>query len=97
MHFHFGRLLIWEEYHYESLSSPVLPSISKMESPELLFDEWEGCWFSPESRISQLGAQSSDTVHLLINKMMMTNQVNIVGQGCDLYPLPFSSMFASPY
>lgn len=75
------KLLIWEEYHYESLSSPVLPSISKMESPELLFDEWEGCWFSPESRISQLGAQSSDTVHLLINKMMMTNQVNIVGQG----------------
>ncbi|XP_022730977.1 transcription factor LHW-like isoform X2 [Durio zibethinus] len=73
------KLLIWEECYYEPALSPVLPCITGLQNPELSFGEWEGSWGSETS--SQLGSQPRDKVHLLINKMMINNRINIVGQG----------------
>uniref|UniRef100_A0A5B6YGT4 Putative transcription factor LHW-like isoform X1 n=1 Tax=Davidia involucrata TaxID=16924 RepID=A0A5B6YGT4_DAVIN len=75
------KLLIWEECYYEPIPCSALPRISGIESPELAFDEWEACWVSAEAQTSQLGVQAEDNVRLLVNKMMMSNQVNIVGEG----------------
>ncbi|KAJ4724882.1 transcription factor LHW [Melia azedarach] len=63
------KLLIWEECHLESMPLPQIP-----------LGEWEGCWGSSET-ISQLGIQGVQGVQVLINKMMMNNQVNVVGEG----------------
>ncbi|OVA07152.1 Myc-type [Macleaya cordata] len=74
-------LLVWEEYHYEPARHSSLPAISGIESTELLLKEWEGLWNSPESHLPQLGCQTGDKVLLLINKMMINNQVHVVGEG----------------
>lgn len=68
---HFFRLLIWEEYCYES-------TLSGLQNPELPFREWGECCGSDTS--SQLVCQPWDKVGLLINKMM-NNRIVIVGQG----------------
>ncbi|XVE59654.1 hypothetical protein DITRI_Ditri05aG0063400 [Diplodiscus trichospermus] len=73
------KLLIWEECYYESTLSSVSSCITGLQNSELPFGEWEGCWSSETS--SQLGSQPWDKVHFLINKMMMNNRINIVGQG----------------
>lgn len=78
----FGRLLIWEECYYEPVYAG-LPQISGIENPELALDEWEACWVSAEARTSRLGVQAGNNVHSLVNKMMMDNHVNIVGEGYD--------------
>ncbi|XWS73833.1 hypothetical protein CRYUN_Cryun02cG0163400 [Craigia yunnanensis] len=73
------KLLIWEECYYEPALSSVPPCITGLQNPELSFGDWEGCWGSETS--SQLGSQPWDKVHFLINKMMINNHINIVGQG----------------
>ncbi|KAH1067055.1 hypothetical protein J1N35_032042 [Gossypium stocksii] len=65
------KLLIWEEYYYES-------TLSGLQNPELPFREWGKCCGSDTS--SQLGCQPWDKVGLLISKMM-NNRIVIVGQG----------------
>uniref|UniRef100_A0A5B6YGP3 Putative transcription factor LHW-like isoform X1 n=1 Tax=Davidia involucrata TaxID=16924 RepID=A0A5B6YGP3_DAVIN len=75
------KLLIWEECYYQPIPCYALPRISGIESPELAFEEWEACWVSAETQTSQLRVQTEDKVHSLINKMMMSNRVNIVGEG----------------
>ncbi|KAK4492291.1 hypothetical protein RD792_003094, partial [Penstemon davidsonii] len=60
------KLLIWED----SYSEPASCS-------ETAFQDYNATWISTETRNSQTG----DKVHLLVNKMMMDNQVNIVGEG----------------
>ncbi|KAG8495146.1 hypothetical protein CXB51_013253 [Gossypium anomalum] len=65
------KLLIWEEYYYES-------TLSGLQNPELPFREWGECCGSDTS--SQLGCQPWDKVGLLISKMM-NNRIVIVGQG----------------
>lgn len=67
------RLLIWEECHYEPSSCSA---------------ELEGNW-SSDIHSLQLGIQAGDRVHFLINKMMMNNHVNVVGEG---YACFFSSL-----
>ncbi|KAF2302528.1 hypothetical protein GH714_037369 [Hevea brasiliensis] len=74
------KLLIWEECYYESKSCSVLPCTSGIGNPELPLGDSEGYWAS-DFHSSQLRVQSGETLHLLINKMMMNNQVNVVGQG----------------
>ncbi|XWS71406.1 hypothetical protein CRYUN_Cryun03dG0135700 [Craigia yunnanensis] len=73
------ELLIWEECYYEPALSSAPPCITGLQNPELPVGEWEGCWGSETS--SQLGSQPWDKVHFLIDKMMINNRVNIVGQG----------------
>ncbi|RVW83555.1 Transcription factor LHW [Vitis vinifera] len=75
------KLLIWEECHCEFIPSSGLPHGSGMENSEVPFEDWEGCWVSPETRISQLDGQAVESIYFLVNKMMMNNQVNIVGEG----------------
>ncbi|KAA8544351.1 hypothetical protein F0562_022381 [Nyssa sinensis] len=75
------KLLILEECYYEPIPFYALPRISGIESPDLAFEEWEACWVSAEAQTSQLRVQAEDKVHSLINKMMMSNRVNIVGEG----------------
>lgn len=73
-------LLIWEEFYYEPMLNSVPPSIPGIESTELSSREWEGCRTS-EIRCSQLENQVSDSVNLLINKMMINTRINHVGEG----------------
>ncbi|KAI3965458.1 hypothetical protein MKW92_043083 [Papaver armeniacum] len=79
MGIHNPRLLVWEEFHYEPLRRASLPGI---ESTDLLLKEWEGLLSSLENNsLPQLGCQTEDKVSLLVNKMMINNQINVVGQG----------------
>ncbi|XVF19628.1 hypothetical protein REPUB_Repub11eG0126900 [Reevesia pubescens] len=73
------KLLIWEECYYEPALSSAPPCITGLQNPELPFGEWDGCWGLETS--SHLGSQPWDQVHFLINKMMINNRINIVGQG----------------
>lgn len=66
----------------------VPPSIPGIESTELSSREWEGCRTS-EIRCSQLENQVSDSVNLLINKMMINTRINHVGEGQVFFPLSF--------
>ncbi|WCJ40108.1 transcription factor-related [Euphorbia peplus] len=73
------NLLIWEECYYEPKSRAVLPHSSGFEKPEVPFGDWEGYWATDAH--SQLKLQTGNRLQLLIDKMMMNNQVNLVGQG----------------
>ncbi|XP_059659658.1 transcription factor LHW-like isoform X2 [Cornus florida] len=75
------KLLIWEECYYEPSPSSALPHISGIHNPEIGFEDWEACWISAEARTSKPGVQAEDKVNLLINKMMMDNLINVVGEG----------------
>lgn len=76
-----SKLLIWEECYYEPLPWSALPHISGIENSELSFEEWDECWASPQTHTSQLRGEVRDKVHSLINRMTMSNQVNVVGEG----------------
>ncbi|KAJ4823909.1 hypothetical protein Tsubulata_047818 [Turnera subulata] len=74
------KLLIWEECYYEPRpcsAPPSSSSSSRNENVQLPYGEF---WAS-DIHDSQLGIQASDRLHLLINKMMTNNQVNVVGEG----------------
>ncbi|XP_043720106.1 transcription factor LHW-like isoform X2 [Telopea speciosissima] len=73
-------LLVWEECHYEPARYSSLLGISGLESTEALLKEWEGLGSSPETQLSWLGCKVEDRVCSLI-KMMMNNQVHVVGEG----------------
>ncbi|KAH7541816.1 transcription factor LHW [Ziziphus jujuba] len=75
------KLLIWEECHYEPAKFSVPLRISGTVSDEVPFGELERCWVSSEIGSSQVGIHSVDRVFTLINKMLTSNQVNIVGEG----------------
>ncbi|KAK7257583.1 hypothetical protein RIF29_31652 [Crotalaria pallida] len=70
------KLLIWEDCYYESLPPPFPTRI--VGSSNLPYSDGEGCWFSSES---QLGIQEDNKVCSLMNKMMVNNSVNIIGEG----------------
>ncbi|KAJ7981232.1 Transcription factor LHW [Quillaja saponaria] len=75
------KLLIWEECHYEPSPCSFAPPISGTGTSNSPFVGWEGCWVSSESQSSQIGMQVGNRVSSLIDKMMMNNQVNVVGEG----------------
>ncbi|CAL0303984.1 unnamed protein product [Lupinus luteus] len=70
------KLLIWEDCYYEPLPSHFLPRI--VGASNLPYQDGDGFLFSSES---QLGIQEEDKVCSLINKMMVNNSVNIIGEG----------------
>ncbi|XP_071931311.1 transcription factor LHW-like isoform X2 [Coffea arabica] len=68
------KLLIWEECYYEPvIYATGLPRNSGIEG----FENWN----SAEACNSQLGVGAGNELHLLVNKMMMENQVNVLGEG----------------
>ncbi|KAH6793675.1 transcription factor-like protein [Perilla frutescens var. hirtella] len=68
------KLLIWEECYYEPASCSGIPG---KENPHAAFHKYDASWISAGASNPQAG----DKVHLLVNKMMMDNHVNIVGEG----------------
>ncbi|CAL5428545.1 unnamed protein product [Camellia sinensis] len=70
-----------KECYYESIPCSSLLCIPGIDSSELAFEDWEACWVSAELRTPQVGVQAEDKVSSLINKMMMGNRVNVVGEG----------------
>ncbi|KAF9665346.1 hypothetical protein SADUNF_Sadunf16G0113200 [Salix dunnii] len=74
------KLLIWEECHYEPTLCSAPPSTSGTENLAIHFGEWEG-HLGSDVHSSQLEIQAGGRLCSLINKMMVNNQVNIVGEG----------------
>lgn len=74
------RLLIWEECYHGPIMFSCLPHTETV-SPGIAFDDWEACWASTESRSFSPTVLAEDRVQQLVNKMMMDNQVSIVGEG----------------
>ncbi|GER36517.1 basic helix-loop-helix (bHLH) DNA-bindingsuperfamily protein [Striga asiatica] len=72
------KLLIWEDCYYETASCSRLAGNL---NPENAFHNLSTSWVSTESCDLQSSIQTADKVHFLVNKMMMDNQVNIVGEG----------------
>ncbi|CAA0810725.1 Transcription factor LHW [Striga hermonthica] len=72
------KLLIWEDFYYETASCSRLAGNL---NPENTFRDFGTSWVSTESCGLQSSVQAADKVHFLVNKMMMDNQVNIVGEG----------------
>ncbi|KAL3518631.1 hypothetical protein ACH5RR_021220 [Cinchona calisaya] len=68
-----SKLLIWEECYYEPVIAGGLPENSGAAS----FEDWN----SAEACNSQLGVRAGNGLHLLVNKMMMENHVNVLGEG----------------
>ncbi|CAI9768599.1 unnamed protein product [Fraxinus pennsylvanica] len=68
------KLLIWEECFYDPVSQSRLLGISRIEDLGIGFDGYNDCVFTA-------GVQAGDKLHFLINKMMMDNHVNVVGEG----------------
>ncbi|XP_075512533.1 transcription factor LHW-like [Primulina tabacum] len=78
------KLLIWEECYYDldSNSNSRHPWIvSGNNNLEKVFQDFSNSWVSEENCNLPSGVQTQDTVHLLVNKMMMENHVNILGEG----------------
>lgn len=80
-----GRLLIWEESYYEPSTYSGIHGVPMVENPELPFHDWGVCWGPGEVRNPQLMNQAGERVQLLVNKMMMESQINIVGEGYTIW------------
>ncbi|KAG9129001.1 hypothetical protein Leryth_014764 [Lithospermum erythrorhizon] len=74
------KLLIWEECYYEPVSYSNVPRIPGVVNPDMGFDNWDA-WVSAEAGTSHLQVSTGNKTHLLVNKMMMENHVNIMGEG----------------
>nr|GMD61611.1 transcription factor LHW-like [Ipomoea batatas] len=74
------KLLIWEECYYEPALYSGIHGIPGSQNPELAFQNWSAYWASRDSCNSQL-LHTGERVQLLVNKMMIENQFNVVGEG----------------
>ncbi|KAL8501066.1 hypothetical protein ACS0TY_020585 [Phlomoides rotata] len=72
------KLLIWEDCYYEPASCSGLAG---NENQNAGFQDFNASWLSAEASNLQPNFQAGGKVHLLVNKMMMDNHVNIVGEG----------------
>ncbi|KAL3367058.1 hypothetical protein AABB24_011658 [Solanum stoloniferum] len=75
------KILIWEESYYETSTLSNIHGTSGVENPALAFQDWSTGWVSGGVQNSQLQNQAGENLHLLVNKMMMDNQFNLVGEG----------------
>ncbi|KAJ8563432.1 hypothetical protein K7X08_031884 [Anisodus acutangulus] len=75
------KLLIWEESYYETSTFSNIHGTSGVENPELAVQDWSSYWGSGGVQNSQLLNQAGESLHLLVNKTMMDNQFNLVGEG----------------
>ncbi|KAL6506495.1 hypothetical protein OROGR_024676 [Orobanche gracilis] len=69
------KLLIWEDCYYETASCSGLSGYLNS------FHDYNATRVSAEARDLRPDVRPMDMVHLLVNKMMMDNQVNILGEG----------------
>lgn len=70
------KLLIWEEYYHGTLSCPYAPHNSTTGNLGINLQKLEGY-----QNATQVGELVGDQVRLLVDKMMVSNHVNMVGQG----------------
>ncbi|GER37021.1 mannose-P-dolichol utilization defect 1 protein, partial [Striga asiatica] len=73
-----NELLVWEECYYETVSCSWL---SGDLNPENSFHDYSPSWVSSETCNLQSSVRAGDKVHLHANKMMIDNQVHVVGEG----------------
>ncbi|KAK9727061.1 hypothetical protein RND81_05G255500 [Saponaria officinalis] len=66
------KLLIWEEFYYEAYPSSNTATGNTMENQGMALQKLQDY---------QNGTQVGDRVQFLVDKMMMSNQVNVVGEG----------------
>ncbi|KAL1816438.1 hypothetical protein DCAR_0520833 [Daucus carota subsp. sativus] len=74
------KLLIWEECYYGPVTYSGVPLMPGIEISKCTFHDWHTGLAAPEM-YNSLGFQGGDRVQLLVNKMMLDNHVNIVGEG----------------
>ncbi|XP_016444607.1 transcription factor LHW-like isoform X2 [Nicotiana tabacum] len=75
------KLLIWEESYCETSTFSGLHGTCEVENPKLAFQDWSACWDSGEVQNSQLLNQAGESLCLLVKRMMMDKQFNLVGEG----------------
>ncbi|GER25396.1 transcription factor-related family protein [Striga asiatica] len=72
------KLLIWEECYYETASCSGLAGDL---NPDNSFHDYSASWVSSETCNLQSSVRAGNKIHLLVNKMMIDNQVNVFGEG----------------
>lgn len=77
-----SRLLIWEECYYGPITYSGVPPMPGSEKLNLTVQDLQAGLVSLEA-YNSLGFQGGDRVQLLVNKMMLDNHVNVVGEGYD--------------
>ncbi|KAK3408295.1 transcription factor LHW isoform X2 [Eucalyptus grandis] len=75
------KLLIWEECYYEPLRCCVPPSTAVSVIGKVPMGEFDGCLVTPENQFAMPENHAADKIQSLIDKMMIQNQINIVGEG----------------
>ncbi|KAH6814754.1 transcription factor-like protein [Perilla frutescens var. frutescens] len=75
------KLLIWEECYYEPASCYGRPGISRTGFSEIPHQDYSASSVSTGTLNSRPGGPEGNKVHLLVNKMMVDNHVNVVGEG----------------
>lgn len=75
------KLLIWEECYYEPASCYGRPGISGNGISEIPYQDCNASSISTETLNLRPGVSEGNKVHLLVNKMMVDNHVNVVGEG----------------
>ncbi|KAF8039373.1 hypothetical protein BT93_B1796 [Corymbia citriodora subsp. variegata] len=75
------KLLIWEECYYEPLRCCALPSTAGSVIGKVPIGEFDECLVAPDNHFSMPENHVADKIQSLIDKMMIKNQINIVGEG----------------
>ncbi|KAG6415197.1 hypothetical protein SASPL_122602 [Salvia splendens] len=75
------NLLIWEDCYYEPTSCYGHPWISGNGISKIPYRDHNACSVSSETPNLQHGVPGGNRVHLLVNKMMADNHINVVGEG----------------
>ncbi|XP_030456078.1 transcription factor LHW-like isoform X1 [Syzygium oleosum] len=75
------KLLIWEECYYEPLRCCVPPPTAGSVIGKVPMGEFDGCLVTPDNHFARPENHAADKIQSLIDKMMIKNQINIVGEG----------------
>ncbi|XP_039159877.1 transcription factor LHW isoform X2 [Eucalyptus grandis] len=75
------KLLIWEECYYEPLRCCVPPSTAVSVIGKVPMGEFDGCLVTPENQFAMPENHAADKIESLIDKMMIKDHINIVGEG----------------
>ncbi|KAL1558262.1 transcription factor LHW-like [Salvia divinorum] len=75
------NLLIWEDCYYEPTSCYGRPWISGNGTSKIPYRDHSASSVSSETLNLQHGVPGGNRVHLLVNKMMADNHINVVGEG----------------
>ncbi|XP_030522400.2 transcription factor LHW-like isoform X2 [Rhodamnia argentea] len=75
------QLLIWEDCYYEPLRCCVPPPTAGSVIGKVPMGEFDGCLVPPDNLFARPENHASDKIQSLIDKMMIKNQINILGEG----------------